>query len=146
MLLYHLDGDRLDFTHIYAARCGVEHHLMGDALILRSPGAQVAFKATGPIDAVRSGPTAGLEYRCHGARQGWSVIVSQNNDLDGFAARIAACTLSMDTEGLQLTLRQPGEPDIALGWADGLSVAGAHLPKVEESAEPLISFTHCAAS
>ncbi|ODT79772.1 MAG: hypothetical protein ABS76_19600 [Pelagibacterium sp. SCN 64-44] len=141
MLLYHLDGERLDFTHVYAARCGVEHHLMGDALILRSPGALVAFKATGPIDAVRSGPTAGLEYRCHGKRQGWSVIISRNNDLDDFAARIAACTLSMDTEGLQLTLRQPGEPDIALGWADGLSVAGAHLSKAEESAEPLISST-----
>jgi hypothetical protein len=123
LLLYRLGEDaRLDFTHVYAARSGVVHHLVGDTLILQSGEALVAYKATGLLEPIMSGPGAGLEYRCHGRQQGWAVIVGETGDLGAFAAQVAACRLQLDAQATQLALSLPDRPEYVLDWSTGLAV------------------------
>lgn len=138
LLLYHLGDDRLDFTHIYAGRSGIEHHVQDDALILRSGHALLAFKATGSIEPISTGPTAGLEYRQHGPMQGWAVIISETNDLDKFITEIAATDLSLDAEGTRLRLQRKQHPEVTLSWMDGLAIAGTRPPMAYGSARPQI--------
>jgi len=139
MLLFHLEQARLNFTHVYASRAGLEHHLLGDTLILRTDQAMVGYKATGPIEAIVSGPGAGIEYRNKGSQQGWVVMVSQSNDFDAFAAQIAAAELRLNNDGTILTLRRPHQPELALSWADGLRVDGQAPEGLYLSAIPSIS-------
>jgi hypothetical protein len=112
---------RLMFTHVYAAQTGLIHHLAGDTLILDAGPALVAYKATGPLQAVNRGPAAGVEYRCQGAEHGWAVIVSEGKTLEEFTSRIAQCRVTIDGGG---TLRLEG-PDLArlgLDWHRGLFI------------------------
>jgi hypothetical protein len=139
MLLFHLDHSRLDFTHVYAARDGLKHQLLGDALFLCTDTALVAYKATGPIEAVRTGPGAGIEYRVRGSKQGWAVLVSQTDSLDAFAAEVAAAELALNIDGTILTLRQPHQQDLVLSWVDGLSIGGQTPQTADLSAMPSIT-------
>ena len=118
LLLYRLDaGARLDFTHIYAARSGIQHHLRGDTLILRVGNVLVAYKTTSPLMAVTSGPGAGLEYRQTGRKQGWAILTAEGTDLETFAAEIAGAKLDLRDDGTKLVLIRPGRPDLVLNWA-----------------------------
>ena len=142
MLLYRLEQDaRLTFTHIYAARSGIVHHLRGDTLILQSGEALVAYKASGPLEAVTSGPGAGLEYRCHGRQQGWAVIVGETDDLDAFAEHVAACRLVLDAQATQLSLSVPGTAELVLDWTTGLTRAGQSVVAESLSAIPRVSIS-----
>jgi len=139
LLLFHLAGARLGFTHVYAATSGIEHHLRGDTLILRSNGAMIAYKATNPIEPVLAGPGAGIEYRNHGLVQGWAGIVSHSNDLEAFAAEIAACELVLDPDGARLSLHRPGGKAMTLDWTEGLRVDGERPAMTDLSALPEIA-------
>ena len=141
LVLFRLAGARLDFTHVYAARIGIEHHLFGDTLVLKSERALIAYKATGPIEAITKGPGAGIEYRNHGPVQGWAAIISQANDLNTFAAEIAASELVLDPDGTRLSLRRPDHQTMTLGWADGLSIGGESVRTDSLSAIPEINFS-----
>ena len=139
LLLFHLAGVRLGFTHVYAATSGIDHHLSEDTLILRSGGAMMAYKATGPIEPVTAGPGAGIEYRNHGLVQGWAAIVSYSNDLEAFAAEIAASELVLGPDGARLSLRQPDGKAMILDWTEGLRVDGESLAMTDLSAMPEIA-------
>ena len=140
MLLYRLEADaRLPFTHAYAARSGIVHRLNGDTLILQSGEALVAYKATGPLEAITTGPAAGLEYRSHGHQQGWAVIVSETDDLEAFIEQVAACRLSMDAQAGRLSLSMPHKPDLMLDWSAGLSLGGQPVAAQDLSAIPQVS-------
>ena len=140
LLLYRLDSPaRLPFTHAYAARAGLDHHLRNGMLILRSAGALVGLVATNPLHAVSSGPSAGLEYRCEGEKAGWAVIAGQTTDLDAFARYLAACRLSLDGSAARLTLERPEAPDLALDWTQGLLIGGAVAPAMALTAEPSVT-------
>ncbi|UJW84787.1 hypothetical protein [Devosia sp. SL43] len=141
MLLYQLDPQaRIPFTHVFASRNGVEHHLHGDTLILRAGDAMVAYKATGPLEAIVKGPGAGIEYRNHGRQQGWATIVAQTTDLARFAAEVEQSRLSLDPEAGKLVLTLPGQAEHVLDWSLGLLVSGKPiLPPTLES-DPTIEF------
>ncbi len=141
LVLYHLGDARLDFTHVYAARDGVEHHLFGDTLVLRSGSAFVAYKATGAIEAVLTGPAAGIEYRNSGLRQGWAAIVGATTDFDTFVSHATASTLSLDDDGATLTLRQPGAEPIVLNWSSGLQCGDRAFDIAGLSAFPSVTFS-----
>ena len=122
LVTYRLGPDaRLKFTHVYAARAGLEHHLAGDTLILAAGAGLVAYKATGRLECVESGPASGIEYRCIGPDQGWAVVVAQGESLADFAARLARCRLAIGGDGA-LALEGPGLPHLSLDWQRGLSV------------------------
>lgn len=147
MLLYRLEPDaRLAFTHVFAARSGIEHHLMGDTLILRAGEAMVAYKATAPLEAVRTGPGHGIEYRCHGRQHGWAVIVSETTDFEVFASHVARCQLTLDDDGVRLALQLPDQPDHILDWGNGLAVGGKPASPQGLSAFPAIQTRHRPAS
>jgi hypothetical protein len=114
---------RLMFTHVYAARSGLVHHLTGDTLILEAGSALVAYKATGKLEPVERGPAAGVEYRCNGAEQGWAVIVAERESFDDFAARMTQCRIAIDGGGM-LRAEGPGMPRLDLDWHRGLSING----------------------
>lgn len=140
MLLYRLEADaRLKFTHIYAARSGIVHHLKGDTLILQSGEALVAYKATGPLEAITTGPGAGLEYRCHGHQQGWAVIVGETGNLDAFIEYAAACRLTLDPQATRLSLSAPQKPEHELDWSTGLTLDGHSAMVRDLSAIPRVS-------
>ncbi|HWV20315.1 MAG TPA: hypothetical protein VN036_04745, partial [Devosia sp.] len=118
LLLYRLEASaRIDFTHIFASRNGVEHHLRGDRLILKAGKAVAAYIATGPLEAIAKGPGSGIEYRNHGRIQGWAVIVGETDDFAAFIRYADACRLTMDSDGTQLTLVRPDAADQVLHWA-----------------------------
>lgn len=142
MVLYRLgEGARLDFTHIYAARSGVMHHLNGDTLILQSGEALVAYKATGPLEAIVTGPGAGLEYRCHGRQQGWAVIVGETADPQAFADYVAQSRLELDPQATQLSLSLPDQPQLVLDWSAGLASGGQPVVTDALSATPRVSIS-----
>jgi hypothetical protein len=142
LALYRLGDDaRLDFTHVYAARSGIVHHLRGDTLILQSGKALVAYKATGPLEAIMTGPGAGLEYRSHGRQQGWAVIVGETSDLDAFVAHVAGCRLDLDPQATQLSLAMPGKPELVLDWSVGLTSGGQPVVSETLSAMPQVSIS-----
>lgn len=121
LLLYKLgDTSRLAFTHAYASRSGLTHHLGERALILQSKHALVAYLATGPLHAVDRGPSAGVDYRCDGRQTGWAAIVGGTADLDVFTRYIADCRLSLDDTATRLTLTRPDQGPLTLDWFDGL--------------------------
>ena len=128
-------------THVFAARSGVEHILRGDALILRAGAALAAYKATGPLEAIATGPGAGIEYRNHGREQGWAVIVSHGRDFDRFADYVEQCRLGLDQEGTRLLLSIPEGLEHVLDWTGGLSVDGAPAATGDLPTEPGIEFT-----
>lgn len=118
LVLYRLGPNaRIDFTHVFAARDGVEHHLRGDRLILKAGKAVAAHIATGPLEAITQGPGSGIEYRSLGRIQGWAVLVAETDDLAAFTRHVDACRLTMDSDGSQLTLSRPDAPDQILHWA-----------------------------
>ncbi len=128
LVSYRLGPDaRLKFTHVYAARAGLEHHLSGDTLILEAGAGLVAYKATGPLERVETGPASGVEYRCVGPQQHWAVIVAENESLAAFAERLALCRLSVGGDGA-LVLEGPGLPHLSLDWQHGLSVDSIPQP------------------
>ncbi|OYX07427.1 MAG: hypothetical protein B7Z15_15785 [Rhizobiales bacterium 32-66-8] len=142
MLLYRLDADEpMGFTHVFAARSGVEHHLRGDTLILRAGAALAAYKATGPLEAVLTGPGAGIEYRSHGREQGWATIVGKGTtDVEGFADYVARCRLGLDQDGTRLVLTPPDGAAYGLDWSQGLSVGGTPVPTGAMSSDPSVEF------
>lgn len=118
LLLYRLEASaRIDFTHVFAARNGVEHHLRGDRLILKAGKATAAYIATGQLEAITKGPGSGIEYRNHGRIQGWAILVAETDDLAAFNRYIDTCRLTMDSDGSQLTLARPDAADQILHWA-----------------------------
>ncbi len=117
LLLYHLDrGGRIDFTHVFATRNGIEHHLLGDRLILKAGKAVAAYLATGTLEAIAAGPTSQIEYRSQGHVQGWAVVVGEADDLPAFVDYVNACRLSMDPDGSTLSLSRPNAPAQTVRW------------------------------
>ncbi|UYO01329.1 MAG: hypothetical protein KIT02_04870 [Devosia sp.] len=128
LVMYRLGPDaRLGFTHVYASRAGLIHHHHGDTLILEGGEGFVAFKATGPLEAIARGPADGLEYRCHGALHGWAVIAGDSDNLAEFAARVARCRVVMTGE--TLALDGPGLAKLELEWRGGLTIDSKAQPQ-----------------
>ena len=141
MLLYRLEAEaRIGFTHVFASRQGVEHRLNGDTLILRADGAVVAYKATGAIEAVVTGPGAGIEYRSHGRQQGWAVIVGPAGDFERFAEVVERGRLSLDAEATKLVLTLSGRSEHVIDWSQGLLVDGAPVPGEAWGSDPVVAF------
>ncbi|MGV8830789.1 MAG: hypothetical protein ACOH2N_02340 [Devosia sp.] len=122
MVHYRLGQDeRLQFAHTFAAQAGLTHHLNGDTLILVGGEAIVAYKATGPLEAVQTGPGQGIEYRCHGGQQGWAVLVAQGQSMEAFISYVDQCQLGFDGAD-SLVLRRPSGPELVLNWQRGLLI------------------------
>lgn len=118
LLLYRLEASaRIDFTHVFVARNGVEHHLRGDRLVLKAGKAVAAYIATGPLQAITQGPGSGIEYRNPGRIQGWAVLVGETDDFAAFTRHVDTCRLTMDSDGGQLTLSRRDTADQVLNWA-----------------------------
>jgi hypothetical protein len=113
--------ERLQFAHIFAAQAGLTHHLNVDTLILVGGEAIVAYKATGPLEAVQTGPGQGIEYRCHGGQQSWAVLVSQGQSMESFISYVDQCQLGFDGAD-SLVLRRPSGPELVLDWQRGLLI------------------------
>lgn len=57
LMLYDLDGARVDFTHVYAPQDGFEERaLEGNWLVLRAGRGFAAFTASAPVEPVTAGP------------------------------------------------------------------------------------------
>ncbi|MBU1305096.1 MAG: hypothetical protein KKF33_06205, partial [Alphaproteobacteria bacterium] len=126
LALYRLGADaRLKFTHVYAARAGLTHHLDGDTLIVCGGDGMVAYKATGPLEPMETGPCAGVEYRSNGQEQGWAVIVAEGQSFAEFADHIRQSRLHLSSGADALVLNRPGKVGLVLDWTRGLLVGGA---------------------
>jgi hypothetical protein len=129
LALYRLGPEaRLKFTHVYAARAGLIHHLLGDTLILEGGKGLVAYKATAPLEAITSGPCAGIEYRASGPEQGWAVLVGEGITLDVFTAYMRQCRLTLGPSGDALVLQRPDAAELVLDWSQGLKIDGVIEP------------------
>lgn len=139
LVLYDLGkAPRLPFTHIYAARSGLTHHLDGDVLILASANAMVGYKATMPIQAVTSGPCTGIEYRCYGNHCGWMAMVTDGNDVDSFRNLLKQAPLTLASDSHHLDFLWPGTAPLALSWESGLTLDGSPVLPPNLSVEPLV--------
>lgn len=132
LLIYRLAGARIDFAHVCATRSGTNHLLRGDVLVVECGQGRVAYKATGTLVPVTSGPGAGVEYRLRGRHQGFAVLVDDGvGDAEAFATKVAAMPLVL--QGDRLTLSHADGRAIALDWIDGLSVDGVAVPEPTQS-------------
>jgi len=114
-------AERLQFSHIYAARAGLTHILRGNTLILQGGDGLIAYKATGPLEAITAGPGQGIEYRCHGAEHGWTIVVAQGQSLEAFIHYLDQCYLHFDGADA-LVLQRPSAPELRLDWQEGLLI------------------------
>ncbi|WP_140048875.1 hypothetical protein [Devosia lucknowensis] len=136
LVLYRLDAEaRLDFTHIYAAQSGIEHHLHGDTLILKAGSAFAAYKATSPLIPVTTGPGAGIEYRQNGEKQGWAVITGEGLNFDQFASQVASTRLDLGDDGTRLVLAGPSGQELSLNWT---KAPEEHSSRSRLGAEPAV--------
>ena len=133
-------GERLQFSHVYAARSGLTHTLSGDTLILQGGEGLVAYKATGPLEAIEAGPGQGVEYRCHGAQHGWAIIVAQGQSLQTFARYVEQCQLTFDGADV-LVLRRPSASELVLDWQQGLLIDQVAQTLPNSGVEPEIAVT-----
>ncbi|MGE6740312.1 hypothetical protein ACQKGC_08580 [Allorhizobium pseudoryzae] len=143
LLLYDLgENPRIGFTHAYVeADAFDEVHLEDNWLILRSGKGFAALTATGPIEPLRGGPGAGIEYRVAGTRSGWAVLVGEGTDEAVFARfreSLAGYRLSLDVDLPRLRFSQRKTATLSLDWHDGLSVDGAPYTFPNRTLEPAI--------
>lgn len=132
LLIHRLAEARIDFTHVCATRSGTRHLLCGDVLVVECGDGRIAYKATGLLVPVQSGPGAGVEYRLSGRHQGFAVLVDTGaGDAETFAAKLAAMPLVL--QGERLTLSHADGRVIALDWGSGLTVDGAAVPEPTQS-------------
>lgn len=139
LVLYDLGASpRLPFTHVYAARSGLTHHLHGDVLILSSGDAMVGYKATSPIEAVTTGPCQGIEYRVYAKQCGWLARVVDGNDVDAFRRELDGLDLSLSADGHEFAVSSSNAAPLTLSWGRGLLVGGILGVHPNPSVEPLV--------
>lgn len=139
LVLYDLgQSPRLPFTHVYAARSGLTHHLDGDILILATDTAMVGYKASGSIVPVTSGPCGGIEYRVFGSRSGWAAMVVDGTDVTAFRALLQQSPLSLSSDGHHLAFAPVDGPHLDLSWEHGLRVDGTQWQHPNPTVDPLI--------
>ena len=142
LVLFDLGADpAIGFTHIYAPLSAFDAHVLGpDWLALRSGGGYAILKATGPISSVTDGPGAGIEFRVHGVRTGWVLMVGDvpAEGFDAVTALAAHTELSLDTTPYALTCQRPEAPVLTLDYRDGLRRDGVAVPFPTQSRVPEI--------
>lgn len=142
LLLYDLEGARLDFTHIYAPEDGFdEHALEGNWLLLRAGRGFAALTASQAIVPVTEGPGAGREYRVLGKKIAWAALVGElapGTDLSAVKGMLGDAALDFDPQAMRAILTRPGRPRLALDYAGGLSVNGAPFAFPNPTLEPLV--------
>jgi hypothetical protein len=99
-----------DFTHAWFPRFALDTAIVeGDVAVARSGNGMALLKASGPLELVASGPTAGNEIRLAGRRAAWIVRLgdsARNGTPAGFAAAFSGVTLHTAANGT-LRLEDP---------------------------------------
>jgi hypothetical protein len=74
---YELHEGQPDFTHAWFPPAEFDEHVLGDdSASARSGDGLAMLKASGPLELMRSGPSAGVELRLPGRRARWIVRVA----------------------------------------------------------------------
>ncbi|MDI6835950.1 MAG: hypothetical protein QMD99_09590, partial [Rhizobiaceae bacterium] len=142
MLLFDLgENARQPFTHAYVqtdAFDAVER--FGNWIVLRAGRGFAGLSATRPIEAVTTGPGAGIEFRAEGLHCGWVALVGEGSSPADFAAfqdHLAGVSMSLDATG-QLVFDRPGSATLALDREHGLTVGGKSCDFPNRSLDPAI--------
>ncbi|HLP68440.1 MAG TPA: hypothetical protein VK181_13080, partial [Rhizobium sp.] len=142
MLLFDLgENARQPFTHAYVqtdAFDAVER--FGNWIVLRAGRGFAGLSATSPIEAVTTGPGAGIEFRAEGLRCGWVALVGEGSSPADFAAfrdHLAGVSVSVDATG-RLVFDRPGSATLALDREHGLIVGGKPYAFPNRSLDPAI--------
>ena len=146
LLLYDLGADaRLPFTHAYVETSAFDEVSLEDNwIVLRSGHGFAALTATRPIEAVESGPCAGIEFRSTGTHVAWYAVIAEGREagsLQKFRSLLASTRLELAVDGRNVLVRQGHGPQLALDWTDGLSVDGQPYLFPNRSIDPLIHWT-----
>ncbi|WOI55869.1 hypothetical protein [Palleronia sp. LCG004] len=144
LLLYDLgDAPEVEFVHIFAARDGLDAlEAEGHWLFARAGDGYAAIWASGTLNPVVSGATAGREFRLSGRRSGWIVRVASGAGEAGFhdfKDEMRALSPVFSGDGSRLSLRVPDGVDLTLDWSAGLSVDGSPAPFDALSPAPRVS-------
>lgn len=93
LLHFNAHPEQPGFTHLWLAEEAMDEIVLdGNRLLARSGEGLVLFAASGPIERVTEGPTAGCEFRLSGHTGSWLVRVSDRDtegSLGAFTARTA---------------------------------------------------------
>ncbi|MFD1747526.1 hypothetical protein ACFSE1_18810 [Rhizobium helianthi] len=143
LMLYDLGEDpRIGFTHAYVEASAFDTvELVDNWLILTSGNGIAAMTATGSLQPVESGPGEGIEYRVHGNRCGWFLLVADAQDASArvrFKQHLASIVLTLDEGQSTLHLSQPDAPPLSLSWESGLGIEGAPYSFPNRSIDPLV--------
>jgi hypothetical protein len=142
LMLYDLGEDaRIGFTHAYVEASAFDSvELVGNWIVMRAGRGFAAIGATQSIEAVTSGPGAGIEFRASGRHCGWVALVAEGDDDAAFVRfcdRLQAISLTIDADG-RLQFHSPGSPGLSLDWNLGLLVADTPYTFPHRSLEPAI--------
>lgn len=131
----------LKFTHVYAPLSEFDDHILGpDWMVLRSGRGVAIVTSASLITPIRSGPGAGLEFRCDGAITAWAVQVADLGDrtLSDWASTAKTHRLDLAAESLRATLVRPNAPTLDLDYEKGLFVENVGLAFPTSSYDPQI--------
>jgi hypothetical protein len=130
VLVFDAHPDTPDFTHAYVPQAAFDEVIAEDnRLWLRAGGAFALLAASGPIERIERGPSAGCEVRLAGRHGHWIVRlsdVSRDASLAGFAARMQ-----------RLEMRQTADGGIVLDDPDYGTVV-CHASGIVEAEERLV--------
>jgi hypothetical protein len=109
ILSFDAHPDTPDFTHAYVPQAAFDEVIAEDnRLWLRAGGAFALLAASGPIERIERGPSAGCEVRLAGCHGHWIVRLSDTSsdaDLAGFATRMRR--LEMTRAAADIVLEDP---------------------------------------
>ncbi|WP_207747493.1 hypothetical protein [Pelagibacterium limicola] len=144
LLLFDLGtSPRVDFTHAYTPVDAFDElRLENNWLVLRSGSGFAALTASAPITPVTEGPGARCEFRAHGKRTAWAVLVGELAPRAGLNTVFhmlenVALTHSPETHRAELT--RPDRPRLVLDYIQGLSVDGQSKDWTQLTLDPLVT-------
>ncbi|MEO1248620.1 MAG: hypothetical protein AAFW76_02155, partial [Pseudomonadota bacterium] len=125
------DRDELPWTHLFAPRRACDAlDQQGSWLFLRSGEGFAGFCATEGLEIADHGQFAGDEWRSHGRKTAWVVVVGGGDEaaFTAFKEDWLAAGVRFDKEALCLTVQVPGGPALRLEHEAPLSVDGTPTP------------------
>jgi len=130
VMLFDPQPGTLPFSHAWFPRARFTTMAVDDRTIAFAvDGALGLLRALHPLEAVETGPTAGVELRQHGDRQLWVLRLASRadfGDLAAFAAAIEGLRVDLPDRTGRMTLADPvygtiiGHPDGRLETPDGI--------------------------
>jgi hypothetical protein len=122
-----------DFTHAWFPQAEFdESRVSGSLALARSGNGAVLLRASGDLEAVGSGPSAGAELRQYGDKTRWIVRLCEAGDLASVEARFGALAAKAEGDGT-IVIEDPDYGPVRFGADGGVEAEGRTIARADYS-------------